>query len=232
MSLKVIGVGLGRTGTMSLKVALEQLGFGPCYHMVEVFAHAPESFRLWEAVVRDEPNWEAVFEGYAATVDYPGCTFWRELVSHYPDAKVILTIRDPASWFASVSKTIFGTFSRDAIAGSPAAPFFESTVFSDFDHERMGDEAYMTGFFDRWNAAVIAEVPAEKLLTFQAKDGWAPLCKFLGVPVPNMPYPRVNSREDWGNRSSISPQRAAPPTVEQMRDNARARIAALREPSI
>jgi hypothetical protein len=231
MSLKFIGAGLGRTGTMSLKVALEQLGFGPCYHMVEVFANAPQSFRLWEAVVRGEPDWEAVFDGFAATVDYPGCTFWRELVSHYPDAQVILTIRDPASWFASVSKTIFGTHSRDAIAGSPAAAFFESTVFADFDPKRMGDEAYMTGFFNRWNAAVIDEVPAEKLLMFQAQDGWAPLCDFLGVPVPNTPYPRVNSREDWGNRSSISPQRSAPPTVEQMRENARARIAALREPS-
>lgn len=231
MSLKVIGAGLGRTGTMSLKVALEQLGFGPCYHMVEVFANAPESFALWEAVARGEPDWEAVFAGYAATVDYPGCTFWRELVKHYPDAKVILTIRNPASWFDSVSKTIFGTYSRGAIAGSPAAPFFENTVFADFDRERMDDESYMTGFFERWNAAVIAEAPADKLLVFEARDGWQPLCDFLGVPVPDKPYPRVNSREDWGNRSSISSQRPAPPSVEQMRDVARARIAALREPS-
>jgi hypothetical protein len=95
----------------------------------------------------------------------------------------------------------------------------------------MGDEAYMTDFFERWNAAVIAGVPADKLLVFRAKDGWQPLCEFLGVPVPDTLYPRVNSREDWSNRSSVSPQRAAPPTVEQMREIARARIAALREPS-
>jgi hypothetical protein len=232
MSLKVIGAGLGRTGTMSLKVALEQLGYGPCYHMVEAFANMPESLKLWEAAARGEPDWAAIFAGYASTVDYPGCTFWRELLAEYPDAKVILTTRNPESWFDSVSKTIFGAYSRGSIANSPAAAFFEGTVFADFDQARMDDLAYMTGFFERWNAAVITEVPPERLLVFEAKEGWPPLCEFLGVPVPDMPYPRVNSREDWGNRSSISPQRvAAPPTLEQMRDVARGRIAALREPS-
>jgi hypothetical protein len=230
MSLKIIGAGLGRTGTMSLKVALEQLGFGPCYHMIEVFAHMPESLRQWEAAARGEPDWDAIFSGYAATVDYPGCTFWRELVAEYPDAKVILSTRNPASWFESVSKTIFGPFSRGMIGNSPAGPFFDSTVFTDFDQARMDDQVYMTDFFERWNAAVIAEVPSERLLVFEARQGWEPLCDFLGVSVPKTAYPRVNSREDWGNRSSLSEQRpAAPPSLEEMGEVARGRIAALRQ---
>ena len=225
MSLKVIGAGLGRTGTMSLKVALEQLGFGPCYHMVDVWARMPGSLPLWEAAARGEPHWEAIFTGYAATVDYPGCTYWRELVAAYPDAKVVLSMRNADSWFESVSSTIFGPQSRRTIAHVGAEAFFEGSVVGRFDQQRMDDRAYMTDFFERWNAAVIDELPPHRLLVFEAKQGWQPLCDFLGVPVPESPYPRINSREEMQQRGIARP--GAPPTMEMMRDGARARIAAM-----
>jgi hypothetical protein len=226
MSLKLIGAGLGRTGTMSLKLALEHLGFGPCFHMVEVFAGMPRTLELWEAAARGKADWDAVFEGYAATVDYPGCTFWRELAAKYPEAKLILTTRSADSWFASVSRSIFGAYALASIESSPAKAFFESTVLAGFDRERMNDRGYMTQFFERWNASVIAEAPPERLLVFAAKDGWEPLCEFLGAPVPETPYPRLNSSEEWAQRGSASP--ATPPTMEAMRDMARARIAGMR----
>ena len=216
MSLKVIGAGLGRTSTMSLKVALEQLGFGPCYHMVEVFAHAPESFRLWEAVVRGEPDWEAVFDGFAATVDYPGCTFWRELVSHYPDAKVILSTRDAERWFESGAATVFSDPHRARFESNPMmAEFFRLTVFDDLEN-RLGNREKMVEYFNTWNQAVIDEVPAEKLLVHRSADGWGPLCEFLGVPVPPEPYPRVNSREEMTERTGQLDEHAeaGPPPPE------------------
>ena len=101
MTLKVIGAGLGRTATFSLKFALEHLGFGPCYHMSEVFAGARRNIGLWLDVVAGRPDWDALFEGFQSTTDYPACSYWRELADHYPDAKVILTVRDPDSWFDS-----------------------------------------------------------------------------------------------------------------------------------
>src|SRR5512134_1982263 len=107
MALQVIGAGLGRTATLSLKFALEHLGFGPCYHMAEVFAGARRNIPLWLDVVQGKPSWNAVFEGYKSTTDYPACTYWRELAAFYPEAKVVLTTRDPDSWFESVSETIF-----------------------------------------------------------------------------------------------------------------------------
>jgi hypothetical protein len=225
MSLKVIGAGLGRTGTMSLKVALEQLGLGPCFHMIDVWANLPGSLKLWEAAGRGEADWETIFAGYNSTVDYPGCTYWRELIAEYPDAKVILSTRNADSWFESVSTTIFGPFSRAAIASIDAGGFFERSVLKDFDAQRMNDRAYMTDFFERWNAAVIAEVTPDRLLVFEAKQGWEPLCAFLGVPVPESPYPRVNSREEMQQRGIARP--GPPPTMETMREGARARITAM-----
>ena len=229
MTLKVIGAGLGRTGTMSLKVALEQIGFGPCFHMIEVWANLPDSLACWEAAARGEPDWDATFAGYASTVDYPGCTYWRELMAKYPEAKIILSTRNPDSWFDSVNTTIFGPQSRRVIANLGFGEFFAGTVLGAFDQERMDDRAYMTDYFERWNAAVIADVPPERLLVFEAKQGWQPLCDFLGVSVPDTPYPRVNSREEMQQRGIAKP--GAPPTMEMMRDSARARIAAIQPPA-
>jgi hypothetical protein len=107
MALEVIGAGLGRTATFSLKFALEHLGFGRCYHMAEVFAGARRNVPLWLDVVAGNPDWDAVFAGFQSTTDYPACTYWRELAAFYPSAKVILSVCDAHSWFDSVSETIF-----------------------------------------------------------------------------------------------------------------------------
>lgn len=226
--MKVIGAGLGRTGTLSLKFALEHIGLGPCYHMVEFFAHLPRHLPLWLDAVDGGPDWAAIFEGYASTVDYPGCTYWRELIAQWPEAKVILTVRDPDSWFESAVSTVLSTRSQKMLANSPARRFFETTVHQDFG-DRADDREFMTAYFRGWNEAVIAEVPAERLLVFRARDGWEPLCGFLGVPVPPEPYPRVNSREDM-TRMSQNPELAQgpPPTPEQMAEMGRMRIATMR----
>jgi hypothetical protein len=230
MALKVIGAGLGRTGTMSLKFALEHIGFGPCYHMIEFMAHVPEHLPKWLDVIDGKPDWDDLFAGYVSTVDYPGCTYWRELVARWPEAKVILTLRDPDSWFESANQTVLSPRMRAMLAGSPIARFMDATVNEDFG-EHIDDRAFMTAHFRRWNEAVIAEVPADRLLVFQAKDGWGPLCEFLGVPVPPEPYPRVNSREQISERitEGVQQQQAGSPTPEQLAAMSQGRLAAMRE---
>jgi hypothetical protein len=195
MPLKVIGAGLGRTGTMSLKLALEELGFGPCYHMSEV-AGGNNAFPLWVEAANGRPDWEAIFNGYQSTTDYPACSFWRELAAFYPDAKVILSVRDPAKWFESVNSTIFSPEMSAHLEGMPVREFFEKCVWTEF-RSHIGDRAFMIEAFNRHNEAVKREIPKERLLVYEAGQGWAPLCKFLGVPVPASTYPRANTREDF-----------------------------------
>ena len=216
MGLKIIGAGLGRTGTMSLKLALEQLGFGPCYHMAEVFAGGRRNVPLWLDVVRGNPDWDAVFAGYQSTTDYPACTYWRELTALYPDAKVILTVRDAESWFDSVSETIFSPQMQGSLAGSPVGAMMQGVIFEAFG-DRVTDRAFMTDWFTRRNQTVIDSMPADRLLVFSPKEGWGPLCAFLGVSVPNAPFPRVNSRDEikqvTANRGGLPPD---PETGEKL----------------
>jgi len=235
--MKIIGAGLGRTGTLSLKFALDHIGLGPCYHMAEFMAHVPTHLPLWLAVAEGRPDWDAVFDGYVSTVDYPGCTWWRDLAAKWPDAKVILTVRDPDSWFESASSTVLSPRMLAMLGNSPLKAFFDAAVNRDFG-EQIEDRAFMTAYFRRWNAEVIAEVPAERLLVFEAKDGWEPLCEFLGVPVPPEAYPRVNSREQMAQRVAEGMQRMAegtqrspdgPPTAEQFAAMGEARLAAMRQ---
>jgi len=201
MSLKLIGAGLGRTATFSMKFALEHLGLGPCYHMSEVFAGARRNIPRWLDVVNGKPGWDAIFDGYQSTTDYPACTYWRELAEYYPDAKVVLTVRDPDSWFDSVSQTIFSDQMRGSLTGSPAEAMMQGVVFDAFG-DRVNDRAFMTHWFKRWNQNVIDALPPERLLVYSPKEGWAPLCSFLGVPVPDGPFPRVNSRDEIEQVSS------------------------------
>jgi len=215
MPLKVIGAGLGRTATFSLKFALEHLGFGPCYHMSEVFAGARRNVPLWVGVVRGQRDWEAVFAGFHSTTDYPACTYWQELADFYPDAKVVLTVRDADSWFDSVSATIFSEKMQGSLAGTPAGEMMAGVIFSAFG-DRVNDRAFMTDWFRRRNQQVIDALPADRLLVFSPKEGWGPLCSFLGVAVPAAPFPRVNSRdeitESMDRQSGPSPD---PETSEQ-----------------
>jgi hypothetical protein len=197
MALKVIGSGLGRTGTLSTKLALEQLGFAPCHHMVEVFMN-PEQVPLWIAAGEGRPDWDAIFGAYEAMVDHPGCAYWRELAAHYPDAKVLHTVRDPDKWFDSTQATIFNPDRPPPPEGTPMRTFFDQLYA--FYGGDMHDRAFMTGFFRRHTERVVASVPADRLLVFDVKEGWAPLCAFLCVPVPDSPYPRENSTEQFQSR--------------------------------
>ena len=194
MALKIIGAGLGRTGTLSLKLALEQLGFGPCYHMVEVFLH-PEAVGLWMKAAEGNPDWDTTFNGYAATVDYPGCDFWRELAGFYPEAKVLLTVRDPDQWFESTQATIFSPESIKRMIAGPMAAFVKKTAHSAFG-DRIHDRDFMVEKFKQHYAEVERTIPASRLLVYEVKQGWEPLCRFLNVPVPSTPFPRKNSREE------------------------------------
>lgn len=194
MALKVIGAGLGRTGTLSLKLALEQLGFGPCYHMTEVLME-PARGAGWLRAAGGQPDWNAVFSEFASTVDYPGCVYWRELAQFYPSAKVLLSVRDPRDWFDSTQQTIFSEEHNKPLINSALAEFFEKTVFEAFG-DRIHDRDFMIAAFRRHNAEVEKAVPQSRLLVYEVTQGWPPLCKFLGVPVPDSPFPRVNSREE------------------------------------
>ncbi|HVY64445.1 MAG TPA: sulfotransferase [Gammaproteobacteria bacterium] len=221
MALKVIGAGLGRTATFSMKFALEHLGLGPCYHMSEVFAGARRNVPLWLDVVRGKPDWDALFEGFQSTTDYPACTYWRELAAHYPQAKVVLTVRDPDSWFESVSETIFSDAMQSSLVGSPVETMMKGVIFDAFGG-RVKDRAFMTSWFTRRNQQVIDALPPERLLVFSPKQGWEPLCAFLGVPVPKGPFPRVNSRDELTH--ATTEQHGLPPDPETAERFARAYI--------
>jgi hypothetical protein len=227
MALQVIGVGFGRTGTLSLKAALERLGFGPCEHMVNCFDH-PERFALWsEAAERKAKggpiDWATLFAGYKATVDWPGAYFWRELVNAHSQAKVILSVRDPDRWYDSVAATIFrmpklaggGLAARGllAVAGvvNPAARgafrLNEAIIWDGTFGGRFEDRDHAIGVFNAHVAAVERTVAPGRLLVFDVTQGWEPLCAFLGVPVPDEPFPHLNDAAEFDRRIR---QRLAP----------------------
>jgi hypothetical protein len=202
MALKVVGSGLGRTGTKSMQTALNMLGFGPCHHMIEVFQH-PESMQLWIDAGEGRPNWDAIFKDYHAMVDYPGAAYWRQLADYYPDAKVLHTVRDPDKWFESTQATIFSPRSpATTVQEGVPAKFFAS--FMGPIREHLADRAFMTDYFRRHTEAVKAHVAPERLLVYEVGEGWERLCAFLGVPVPAEPYPSENSREDFQARVSAA----------------------------
>lgn len=194
MTLSVIGAGLGRTGTASLKVALEKLGAGKCHHMSEVFG-SPEQIALWAKAADGKPDWPAIFNGYGAAVDFPTAAFWREIAAFYPKAKVILSLRDPEKWWESTQETILSPQFAPAMLNMPFAPVISGVVWRFFDG-RIHDRAHLLAVFNRHTEDVRRAIPKDRLLVFEAKDGWVPLCEFLGAPVPSEPFPRVNSKEE------------------------------------
>jgi hypothetical protein len=218
MALQVIGAGLGRTGTLSLKLALERLGLGPCYHMAELMMN-PERAPLWVDAADGKADWEAIFAGYSSTTDYPACLYWRELAAAYPSAKLILTKRDKDKWFDSTQATIFSDAMTARILGSPVEPFFRKTVWRDFG-ERIHDREFMIAYFEKHNAAVEDGVAKKRLLVYDVAQGWQPLCRFLGVPVPDAPFPKVNSREEMQARMSkpTDPESFKEAVREHLRD--------------
>jgi hypothetical protein len=210
--MRVIGAGFGRTGTASLKLALEKLGFGPCHHMKEVVVH-PQEVPTWERAARGETiDWKTFMRPWGSSCDFPSALYYRELMEVYPDAKVILSTRDAASWYASMGETIVPMFNRFPnswvlphlpVISGPHRTMTGTPIHTEII-ERFSERERVIACFEAWNAEVQRVVPAERLLVFEAKQGWGPLCEFLGVPVPDEPFPRVNDTAEFKRRVSVA----------------------------
>lgn len=197
MGLKVIGAGFGRTGTLSLKTALEELGFGRCYHMVEILKR-PDHMAHWTEIMRTgKADWKRVFRGYQSAVDWPVAAYYRELMAVYPEAKVILTVRDPSSWHRSIMTTFYQARRAFVVRMTGILPVLhqfltamESSLWQRIFQNKLEDKQHAVKVFKKHIDEVTRFVPAERLLVFEAKQGWEPLCSFLNVPVPvDKPYP-------------------------------------------
>jgi hypothetical protein len=202
MTTSIIGAGVGRTGTYSLKLALNRLGLGPCHHMEEVLHNMPAQVPLWSAATAGEPDWERIYDGYASAVDWPTAGFFRELAREYPSARFVLTLRDPERWADSFGATIY-----TLLAGRDEAPP-EMRDWLDMAADVIARTGFPPGLdrdglaaaFTAHNDAVRKTIPASRLLVFEVKDGWEPLCAFLDVPVPDEEFPRTNHREEFWDR--------------------------------
>ncbi len=207
MPIRVIGAGFGRTGTASLQQALQQLGFDKCYHMGEVFQRV-EDAEVWDAAMDGQPvDWDTLFAGYQATVDWPACTFYQALMQQYPEAKVILTVRNPEKWHASALQTIYGVRSVPVSEMGPLAsilqaiiPMHDHVVWGGTFHGRFAEKEYAIDVFNRHNDEVKRVVPPERLLVYEVSQGWEPLCQFLDMPVPAEPFPHLNTSAEFQQR--------------------------------
>jgi Sulfotransferase domain len=201
MTLRAIGAGFGRTGTDSMREALNVLGFGPCHHMHEIHEHDQQK-QIWRAMVHGAaPDWEKLFEGYNSCVDWPSAYYWRELIVAYPEAKVILTYRSAESWWASFEKTILVSLNKAADPQSVGLALIPDKVFDG----KMNDKAYAMACYEANVNAVRETVPASRLLVHELGDGWEPLCAHLEVPVPDVAYPSSNNAEVFRVRHLQSP---------------------------
>jgi hypothetical protein len=202
--LRVIGAGMHRTGSMSVKAALERLGFGPCYHGLEALRRSTDGGH-WLAAYEagGEFDWPVIFEGYRATLDWPTIHFWEQLASAYPDAKVLLTDRDPESWWPSHVEMFrrgadfAGELTDEQRQWAQESGFarmqtaLATIVPATFDG-RLSDKAHCLRVFEQHYERVRRTVPGDRLLVYRVQEGWQPLCRFLGVDVPDEPFPRVN----------------------------------------
>lgn len=205
MGLRVVGAGVGRTGTHSLKIALEQLLGGPCHHMLEVLGD-PGQIPGWTDAIEGRPvDWSTMPPGYLALVDWPGCSFWSELADANPDALVLLSVRDPESWYRSASNTIFQAFDT---GGPPELQSWMESVrglLRDRFSDRFDEPPAMMDAYERHNESVRRSVPASRLLEWRPEDGWAPICDRLGVDVPDDPFPKVNTTDDFRSMVGLPP---------------------------
>jgi hypothetical protein len=196
MPLKVVGAGVGRTGTASLRLALEQLLGGRCHHMLEIIGDPAQVPGWTDAIDGRDVDWQELLSGYVALVDWPGASFWREISAANPDALVLLSTRDPDAWYRSASNTIFNVFQKPPPG---LEEWFGTTVpkmFGERFSDDLGNPTAMMDAFERHNAQVRAGVPAGRLLEWTASDGWEPICERLGVAVPDEPFPAVNSTHE------------------------------------
>jgi sulfotransferase family protein len=198
VTLQVIGAGFGRTGTLSLKAALTTLGISPCHHMVEVARH-PEQAPRWAAAARNgTADWSALLAGFRAAVDWPATAFWRELANTFPNARVILTVRDATAWYASFRDTILEhTAALAPPSGSALRAVYDLThelVLDGVFAGRADDPSHAIAVYEAHNRSVIDTIAAERLLVYDVAAGWEPLCQFLRQAVPHAPFPRLNTR--------------------------------------
>jgi hypothetical protein len=202
--MKVIGAGVGRTGTYSLKLALNQLGLGPCHHMEEVLLNMPVQVPLWSAAADGNPDWAAIYDGYQSAVDWPTGAFFRELSTAYPEAKFVLSTRSPESWTESYSSTIHTLLGSKDQAPEEMRDWLNMAerVISKSGFAPGKSKQELHDAFIAHEQAVKAAIPADRLLVFQAKEGWAPLCDFLSLPVPDTPFPRTNDRAEFWDKVS------------------------------
>jgi Sulfotransferase domain len=208
--MKVIGAGLPRTATTTQAIAFEQLGFGPCYHMRDVMMDMDKGLTLWEAVARGEPDWDAIFGDAASTCDWPGARYYKELLEYYPDSKVVLSVRSADGWVRSMRDTIWPMYFGDSVmrhmcmARADLDPLWRRFMAL-MIHMTWADgtgglappedtytDAGLAAAMDRWNERVKQDVPADRLLVWEPREGWGPLCEFLEVAVPDEPLPNVN----------------------------------------
>lgn len=207
MSLKIIGAGFGRTGTLSLKMALEYLGFGPCYHMVEVMKY-PSHIDSWDmAINSNQFNWEHIFHNYSSTVDWPSSFFLNSLVKYYPEAKVILTIRNPNEWFDSISNTVFQAIEigklYPSLVGQKFNSFAQRLILEGVFHGKYRDRDYAIYKYNEYTKNVCKIVPSSRLLLFPVGSNWISLCNFLEVQIPSIPFPNSNHKNDFLSKINL-----------------------------
>jgi hypothetical protein len=204
MTLRVVGAGVGRTGTHSLKLALEQLVGGPCHHMIEVLGDPSQAAGWIDAIEGRPVDWSAMPPGYVSLVDWPGCSFWPELSAANPDALVLLSVRDPEDWYRSASNTIFQSFDQ---VPPELVPWMEAvrSLLGDRFSDRFDDPQAMMDAFERHNAQVKEAIPEDRLLVWQPGDGWEPICERLGVDVPAEPFPVTNTTDEFREMVGLAP---------------------------
>lgn len=202
MSLEVIGSGFGRTGTKSLKAALERLGYGSYHHMHEIVDNAEQVVHWQKLAAGASVNWPTVFAGYRSQVDWPGAHFWRELSDAFPDAKVVHTIRSEEDWLARFDKTIGKLMAR--YKHLPLPPHIGDTLaaWNELAGKHtfggaLGDKEVCLAAYRRRTEEVREALPVDRLLVFDVAEGWEPLCTCLGVEVPDEPFPHHNLRADF-----------------------------------
>lgn len=202
MEMNVIGCGVGRTGTYSLKLALDQLGLGPCHHMEEVLHHMPTQVPLWTAAVAGQPDWARTYDGYHSAVDWPTACFFRELREAFPSARFVLTERDPERWADSFGETIYTLVANGQEAPAHMQEWMKmaQALVAQTGFPPGLDRDELIRAFVAHNEAVRAAIPEEQLLVFDVRQGWEPLCEFLDAPVPDEAFPRTNHLEEFWDR--------------------------------
>ncbi|MGH2823557.1 MAG: sulfotransferase family protein [Thermoleophilaceae bacterium] len=205
--MKVIGAGFGRTGTMSLKAALEQLGAGPCFHMIDIIRD-PSTLHYWQAAIDGERvDWKEALDGWEGSVDWPGCTFYKQHMETWPEAPVLLSVRDPEAWYKSTSNSIHAA-KEMAMRGelqppeeNPPSPevmqMINGLIWQGTFNGRFGDKDYALQVFNDHIEDVKRTVPADRLVIYEIGQGWGPLAEMLGVEAPDAPFPHLNDTESF-----------------------------------